>query len=113
MELTVQQNRTGNGALVLTLGGGITAGRCETLEKQVVSLIEAGEKRVVLDVTGITFLDSAGIGTLVACFSKLKKAGGDMRLAGAAGKVESVLKMTQVDRVVRFFPTAATAAADF
>jgi len=113
MELTVQQNRAGNGTLVLTLAGGITAGRCETLEKQVVSLIESGEKRVVLDVTSITFLDSAGIGTLVACFSKLKKAGGDMRLAGAAGKVESVLKMTQVDKVVRFFPTVETAAADF
>lgn len=113
MEFTVQQNRAGNGALVLTLGGGITIGRCEALEEQVVSLIAAGEKRVVLDVTGITFLDSAGIGTLVACFTKLKKAGGDMRVAGAAGKVESVLKMTQVDKVVRFFPTADSAAADF
>lgn len=113
MELTIQQKRAGNGVLILTLGGGIVVGRCESLEKEVATLIEAGEKRLVLDVAGITYLDSAGIGTLVACLTKLKKAGGGMRIAGATGKVESVLRMTQVHTIVPFHPTAEDAATTF
>jgi len=53
------------------------------------------------------------VGTIVACFSRLKKSGGDLRIAGANGKAESVMKMTQVDKVICFFPTTDAAAADF
>ncbi len=113
MQLSVQQKTAANGVVVLELSGGIVSGRCTALEEQVMALAAGGHTRVVMDVTGITFLDSAGVGTIVACLTKLKKAGGDLRIAGATGKAEAVLKMTQVDQVIRFFPTFEAALADF
>ena len=44
---------------------------------------------------------------------KLKQAGGELRVAGAKGVVHDVLKLTKVDSVVAFYPTAAAAALDF
>lgn len=110
MQLSIQQKSAASGTIVLALEGGIVAGRCTALEQQVAALIAAGERRVVLDLAGITMLDSAGVGTIVACLTKLKKAGGDLCIAGACGKAESVLKMTQVDKAIRFFPTVEAAA---
>jgi anti-sigma B factor antagonist len=110
MQLSIQQKSAASGAVVLALEGGIVAGRCPALEEHVVALVASGQTRVVLDLTGVTMLDSAGVGSIVACLTKLKKAGGDLRIAGACGKAESVLKMTQVDKVIRFFPTVEAAA---
>jgi anti-anti-sigma regulatory factor len=47
----------------------------------------------------------------VMCFGKMKKAGGDLRVAGARGIVEEVLKMTNVDRIISLYPTLAAAIA--
>jgi len=112
MQLSIQQKSAANGAVVLALEGGIVAGRCPALEEQVAALIAGGQKRLVFDVAAVTMLDSAGVGTIVACLTKLKKAGGDLRIACACGKAESVLKMTQVDKVIRFYPTVEAAASD-
>lgn len=112
MQLSIQQKTTANGAVVLALEGGIVAGRCAALEQQVAALAAGGQKCVVLDLAGITMLDSAGVGTIVACLTKLKKAGGDLRIAGAGGKAESVLKMTQMDKVLGMYPDVESAAND-
>jgi hypothetical protein len=45
------------------------------------------------------------------CFGKMKKAGGDLRVAGATDTVKAVLKMTNVDSIVSLYPTAAAAVA--
>jgi anti-anti-sigma regulatory factor len=47
------------------------------------------------------------------CYAKLKKAGGALRIAGARGMVEETLDMTSVNKIVRFYPTAAEAAQGF
>jgi anti-anti-sigma factor len=65
------------------------------------------------DFTGITHIDSAAIGTVVRCYSKLKTAGGMLRLAGCNGMIDSSLKLTKVDKIIGIFPTASAAAEDF
>ena len=56
---------------------------------------------------------ASGIGALVKCFSKLKKSGGALRLAGVKGMVEGVLKLTRVNTVIGTYPTADAASEDF
>lgn len=111
MQLSIQTKSAANGAVVLALEGGIVAGRCNALEERIAALVAGGQGLIVLDLTDITMLDSAGVGTIVACLTKMKKAGGDLRIAGATGKAESVLRMTQMDKIVRFYATAEAAAA--
>ena len=100
--------------VVLELIGRITIGRdCKQLEWSVENLVKEGRKKVIFDLTGVTHLDSTGIGIVVMSAGQLKKAGGELRVAGASAHVEEVLKMTNIDQIVVLPPTTAAAAANF
>lgn len=79
------------GALALGRGGG-------GLEKAVDRAIETGAQRILVDASGIRFLDAAGLGELVACRTKSEKAGVDFRLCGINEKVWELLRITGLDR---------------
>ena len=64
------------------------------MEWQVDDLLREGKLSVVLDLFGLSFINSAGVGMVMMCFGKLKKSGGTLRVAGAKGYVENTLKMT-------------------
>lgn len=86
---------------------------CRKLEEEVDQLIRQNEKRVIFDLSDVTYLDSSGIGSIVKCLSRLKKSGGGLRLAGVKGMVEGVLKLTRVNTVVEIFSTATEASEGF
>ena len=112
--LTIRQDRIGPDVVVLKITGQICLGRyCRDVEWHVEDLLKANERKVILDLSGVTHLDSTGVGIIVLCSGKLKTAGGELRVAGAKGTVEEILRMTLVDRIVSFYPTAAAAAEGF
>jgi anti-sigma B factor antagonist len=76
-------------------------------------LLGAGVKKIIFDLSKLESIDSTGVGILVMCEAKLRKAGGALRIAGPAGIVNETLVMTHVDRLVPIFPTAGAAALDF
>lgn len=79
-------------------------------KQQVVRLVEAGDRRLLLDLTGVDFLDSSGLGALV---SILKALGGQgtMAVFGAKGAVLSLFKLTRMDKVFAIHPDRAEALA--
>ena len=100
--------------VVLEIKGRITLGReCKQLEWAVETLVGEGRKKVILDLSGVTNVDSTGIGIIVMSAGKLKKAGGELRVAGATAHVEDVLKMTNIDQIVVLHSTTAAAASGF
>jgi anti-sigma B factor antagonist len=100
--------------VVLELTGRITIGRdCKQLEWAVENLVKEGQKKVIFDLTGVSTVDSTGLGIIVMSAGQIKKAGGELRVAGATAHVEDVLKMTNIDQIVVLHPTAAAAAANF
>jgi anti-sigma B factor antagonist len=102
------------GIVVLELKGPLQMGvECKQLELAFEELIGENKTRVVLDLSGVSKLDSGGLGKVVNCLSRLKKAGGTMRLAGVKGMIEGVLKMTLVDRLMKVYPTALEASESF
>ena len=102
------------GILVLTMSGRFLMGTdCQQVSGEIDSGILRGDKSFIFDMTGVDHVDSAAVGQIVKCYSKLKKVGGTLRLAGVAGMVDRVLKMTQVHKVIPIFPTAADAGKDF
>ena len=114
MILEITKGLLKDGIAVLTLRGSIHTGPdCRRVEHEVEELVRANQTRAIFDLTGITHIDSAAIGTVVRCFSKLKNAGGMLRLAGCNGMIEASLKLSRVDKVIGIFPTASSAAADF
>jgi anti-sigma B factor antagonist len=102
------------GVAVLELRGQLQMGvECKRLELAVDQLLSEKRTRVVFDLTHVTKLDSGGLGKVVNCLSRLKAAGGSLRLAGVSGMVAGILKLTKVDRLVKVYPTAVEAAKDF
>ncbi len=84
---------------------------CWQIEKEIAQLLQENQKHIILDLSGISMIDSTGIGQIVKCLCKLKNAGGSLRLAGLKGMVDGVFKITRVDQVIGIYPTAAEAAA--
>jgi anti-sigma B factor antagonist len=100
--------------VVLEITGRITIGReCKQLEWAVESLVREKRKKVIFDLTGLTHIDSTGIGIIVMSAGQVKEAGGELRVAGATGHVEQVLKMTSVHQIVGLYPTTVAASAGF
>ena len=82
---------------------------------RIVELVEAllrEDKRIfIFDLSGITVIDSTGVGHFISSFNKITGAGGEMRMAGATGHVFQTFHVSLLDQVFRFFPTVAEAAA--
>ncbi|HET8921360.1 MAG TPA: STAS domain-containing protein [Candidatus Acidoferrum sp.] len=102
------------GITILELLGPLQIGvECKQLELAFDELLRENRTRVILDLSGLTKLDSAGLGKIVNCFSRLKPAGGMLRLAGTTEMIEGVLKLTHADRFLRTYPTAREAVESF
>ncbi len=112
--LEIKTRRVEPDITVLEIGGRITIGRdCKQLEWATENLVREQQRKIVLDMSGVSQIDSTGIGILVVSAAHVKNSGGEMRIAGANGHVEHVLKMTSMDKVVPLHPTLTEATATF
>jgi anti-sigma B factor antagonist len=103
-----------HGVAVLEMRGSIHCGpECARLEREVDEMITAQQTLVIFDMTGVTHADSAAIGSIVRCLTKLKRAGGALRIAGAQDMLDYSLKLTKVDRLIPLLPTVDQAATNF
>jgi len=114
MILTVARKRIDPDIAVLEMNGRIVLGNdSKTVEWTLADLLKENQKKVVFDLSGVTVVDSTGVGIVVMCYAKLKKSGGGLRIAGASGMVDDTLRLTNVHNLIPFFPTVADAAANF
>jgi len=110
--MPVDTKQMDGGAALVTVTGRLTLGRdAERLESVVNELLKQGQKKFIFDASALDYADSAGIGTVVACLTHIKKAGGEMRLAGANARVLRLFHMTGVDQLLSLYPTVAEAAS--
>lgn len=93
MQLEIEL-RDAEGIAHLELSGKILLGEeSEALRLQIKKLIEGQKKRILLNLNGITYLDSTGVGTVVEAFLSVKKAGGKMALLIPAGPADKVTRV--------------------
>jgi anti-sigma B factor antagonist len=79
------------------------------------SLIEQGHRRLVVDLSGVGFIDSSGLGALVSALKTLKRSdnGGDVRLARVQAPVVSLLEIIRLNRVFTTYPTVEQAVQSY
>jgi anti-anti-sigma factor len=99
--------------LVEIVGKVVYGSECQQIEWLTAELLEKGEKKVIFDISGVHRLDSSGVGIIVMCSGKMKEAGGELRIAGAEGNVKTVLKTTEVDKILALYPSSAEALVGF
>ncbi|TKR23822.1 STAS domain-containing protein [Cellulomonas hominis] len=109
VEIAVQ--RIGGPVVVLRPRGRLTAGDAPELRAVVADLVEQGRTKLVVDLEETTFLDSSGLGALIAGLRATRTAGGDLTIARPTGQVLDVLTLTTMIRVLPPHETVADAFA--
>ncbi|WP_282845751.1 STAS domain-containing protein [Microbacterium oxydans] len=100
---------TRDGYAVVTIAGRLTASGAPLLRNAVSDLIAGGEPNIAIDLSGTEFVDSSGLGALVGGLKSARVAGGDLRIAAVPEAVRTVLHLTNLDRVLRDYPTPESA----
>ncbi|MFN6962470.1 MAG: STAS domain-containing protein [Pyrinomonadaceae bacterium] len=99
---------------VLDLQGRIVLGESSArLHQKLRSLVEDGKRNVVIDLKNVTTLDSSGLGTLVAGYASLERAGGRLKLCCLPAKISELMLITKLYAVFDVFDTEAAAVASF
>lgn len=80
-------------------------------KNQLVAVIEQGHSSLLIDFGHVEFLDSSGLGAIVACLKKIGKAG-DVRLSSLRPGVRSVLELTRLDKILTIYENEAAALED-
>lgn len=103
-----------NGVSVLELDGRIVLGEeSNSLREKLKSLLAEGKKKIVLNMANIKYIDSAGLGTLVAAHLSAKTQGASVRLCHLGNKFHEVLQMTKLLTVFEVYDTEAAAVSSF
>jgi anti-sigma B factor antagonist len=90
-------HRDENGADVLELDGRLVGGEETTaLREKVKSLLAEGKKNMVLDLSGVTMIDSTGLGALVTAHSSAKSGGASLRLCNLGSRSKHLLQITKL-----------------
>jgi len=103
-----------DGVTVIAMDGRIVLGEeSNALREKVKSLIAEGKKKIVLNMDNITFIDSAGLGTLFSAHHSAKAQGSSLRLCHLGTKFTEVLQITKLMTIFDVYNTEAEAVASF
>ncbi|HTX16205.1 MAG TPA: STAS domain-containing protein [Candidatus Baltobacteraceae bacterium] len=107
-------DREVNGVSVIDLEGRIVLGdESNSFRERVKSLLAAGKKKIVLNLANVSYIDSAGLGTLVATFHSARSQGATLKLAHLGQKFKEVLQVTKLMTVFDTYDTEAAAIQSF
>jgi anti-anti-sigma factor len=99
--------------MVLTLKGRLDSTSATTLKEKVKACAKNGQVHLVIDLAGVDFVDSSGLGSLVACLRSVNKSGGDIRIAALQDRVRAVFELIRLHHIFEIFDGVATATASF
>lgn len=84
-----------------------------TLNEKLHELIDQGKKNAVVDLSRVKFMNSSGLGMMIGALTTMRNAGGDLRIANATDKIESLLMITKLITVFDHYRTLDGAVASF
>jgi anti-sigma B factor antagonist len=114
MSLEVQARQTDAGVTVLAPSGRLDVAGAPSLKDAVTEAVKNdGPPKVVIDLEGVSFVDSTGLGSVIAALKLVRSSKGDLRLAAPNQQVRVVLELTTLDRVFPYFATVEEALTDF
>ncbi len=86
-----------NDVRIIELSGKITIGTGDVKIRELVdNALEEEQKKILLDLAGVTAVDSSGIGEMVACYTTVTKRGGQLKLLRLSPKIKDILHVTQL-----------------
>ncbi|HEX4663774.1 MAG TPA: STAS domain-containing protein [Terriglobales bacterium] len=113
--MTMKSNsRRVDGVTIMDLSGRITLGEGSVvLRDQIRELLGKGEKKILLNLGDVTYIDSSGIGELVSAFTTVRNQGGELKLLNLTKKVHDLLQITKLYTVFDVKDDEASAVKAF
>lgn len=105
MEFHTTEGVEDEAVAIIHLKGRLTMVSTAELRALVTDTVGDGRNRIVVDLSDTDFIDSSGLGALIAGLKTARQAGGDLRIACPTEQVEMILKLTNLDRVLRPYDT--------
>lgn len=114
MSLDIQIRQMTGGVAVLDLSGRVTLGQeAAVLRDTLHQMSAAGQKQILLNLAGVSYLDSSGLGVLVAAFASITNRGGQLKLLNMSSKLKNVLVVTKLYTVFEVFEDESAAISSF
>ncbi len=111
--MNIKEKMHGDVAVVALKGNLMGEPDTTEVREKIYSLLQDDVKKVVLDLGKVKWINSSGLGALIAAMTSVKNKGGDLRLANVTEKVESVFMITQLIKVFKTYETVDRAVASF
>jgi anti-sigma B factor antagonist len=107
-------SRSVNGVEIIKLDGKITIGAGDQQLREVIgNALNSGKQNLLLDMSGVTTIDSSGIGELVGSFTTVTNRGGKLKLLHLPAKLNELLHVTQLITVFEVYENEAEAIASY
>lgn len=101
------------GTTILKFEGSLDALTVPEVRPEVDRLVDKGGIKVVVDMTGVTTIDSSGVAIIVSLFKRLRALGGAVRVAGVNGQPKEIFHFLRLQQALSIFPTVDEAMRGF
>lgn len=99
--------------LILSADGGINAQTAQQFVDDLAKIIDSGVRKIIVDLSHVDYLSSYGLSVLLRVHAKLKRHGGDVKLAHLKGIVAELLQITHLDSLFEIYPDVDRARLAF
>jgi anti-sigma B factor antagonist len=111
MDLTLKDHPVGEGRTVVEVSGEIDVYTAPKLRETLLSLVDAGSYQLVIDMEGVEFLDSTGLGVLVGGLKRVRAHDGNIDIVCTQGRILRIFKITGLSNVFTIHDTIESALA--
>src|SRR5438477_771738 len=107
------ETRVADGVSIVSCSGRIVFGEEATQLRETLKKLLTSTRQIVLNLSGVTYIDSGGLGTLVGVYSTARSAGADIKLTGLGQRIRDVLQVTKLVTVFEVYDNEQQAIAAF
>ena len=112
-KLRIAFDRRADGMAVARFTGRLDFAAAPEARDQFATAIAAGHRKLIVDLSKVGFVDSAGLGSLIGGMRAARQAGGDLRIANPSEQAKMLLSLTSLDQVLKVHPTIEEALVGF
>ena len=113
MALEVETRQTDSGITVVAPTGRLDVAGAPALKDAISEVVKNGPPRIVIDMEGVSFVDSTGLGSVISALKQIRGSQGELRLAAPNQQARVVLELTTLDRVFPYYATVEEALTGF
>jgi anti-sigma B factor antagonist len=110
MDVTLSEMRR---VTLLEVSGRVDSTNASQLGETLMSQIDAGRYQLVIDLSGVSYMSSAGLREMVAAVKKVRQYNGDLRIATPSERVREVLDLAGLSAIFQIFPTQVDAVGSY